>query len=193
MIVQDRGRDFLETVLTELVTDPAFRATLVAGGGFCERHTRQAVTVNRGRVGGATASATLFGSVVRERARRLGRDEATRRARDCPVCAEESKAAATAVARYVEHASVEARWREGVFAAQWCLSHLGNIASAARRRDRTLDRELLAAQSDRLSRLADLLDRLVHHSAHDRRHLLTEEEQRSVDDAARLLAGEALG
>ena len=67
-----RVRRHLAGVLYELVTDVGFRERLVASGGFCPRHTRLAVTVNREDLGGVTAAAILLRSVLAARRRALG-------------------------------------------------------------------------------------------------------------------------
>jgi hypothetical protein len=195
-----RGADFLETALTELVTDPAFRATIVAGGGFCARHVRMAVAIDRERIGGTTAAAVVFASIIRARRaalldwaarRRPGRsgDQATAPAGSCAVCQQESLAVGSAVDRMIGHAAIDHGWRDKVVGSRWCVVHLGILARRVRRMDGALFQDLVSSQAARMADLTEQLERLSHLSAQDRRHLVSAEDQESVSRAVELLSG----
>jgi hypothetical protein len=194
------GRRFLEGVLSEQANDVGFRPRLLAGGGFCARHTIVAGDVDRERTGGALASAILLQAVLRPRVAALaelrrGRwsskrlTEATREAWDCPVCGHERRAVTDAVARSIEHAESDPLWREWVVGGAFCLAHLPDLLDRARQAGAELGDALLAAQ---LGRLADIDARLAayqHHHAHDRRDQLSDDERRAVVEARVVLAG----
>lgn len=194
-----RGRDHLFAVLYELVTDVGFRARLVEAGGFCPRHTRWALSVDRAEIGGVTAAAILLRSVLNARrgalaevGRRRPGDRiarATGEAWSCPVCEQEQIVVDDAAARLVEHASRDAAWRTVLEESAWCLGHVGSIAKAAAHRDAGLRAAFLAAQAARIGALDARLAGLVDHSSHDRLTELTPSEQASADDVVAFLAG----
>ena len=195
-----RVRRHLAGVLYELVTDIGFRERLVAGGGFCPRHTRLAVTVNREDLGGVTAAAILLRSVLAARRRGLaeigtGRRaagriaEATRVAWSCGACEQESLAVRDAVAGLIGHAGRDTLWRDWLLAPPWCLEHVGQLATAASSANGELARAFMDAQLERLTELDGRLEGLVHHSAHDRLTLLTDAEHRSAGEAEAIIAG----
>ncbi len=197
-----RGRDHLHGVLYELVTDVPFRARLVDGGGFCRRHTRLALAVDRAEIGGTTAAAILFRSVLKARREALrsatGRRScdrlarATRESWRCPVCEEEVRAVDDAAGRLVEHASADPAWRDRLLRSTWCLHHVGSLAEASARAGAELATAFIGAQVERLVALDARLEGLVDHSSHDRLGELTADEQDSADLAAAILAGTAL-
>jgi len=195
-----RVRRHLAGVLYELVTDVGFRERLVASGGFCPRHTRLAVTVNREDLGGVTAAAILLRSVLGARRRALaevgsGRRaagriaEATRTAWSCGACEQESIAVGDAVAGLVANAGRDALWRDWLLAPPWCLDHIGQLATAASSANGELALAFLDARLERLSELEGRLEGLVHNSAHDRLALLTDAEHRSAGEAEAIIAG----
>jgi hypothetical protein len=195
-----RVRRHLAGVLYELVTDIGYRERLVASGGFCSRHTRLAVTVNREDLGGATAAAILLRSVLAARRRALadagtgrraaGRiGDATRGAWSCGACEQEGLAVRDAVAGLIGHAGHDASWRQWLLAPPWCLEHIGQLATAANTVAGDVAAAFMKAQLERLSELDGRLDGLVHHSAHDRLTLLTDREHASAGEAESIIAG----
>jgi hypothetical protein len=82
-------------------------------------------------------------------------------------------------------------WAEAVATAPLCLGHL--LALMDRR---TVPSWWPAIESRQLGRLRDLRDRLerfAHASAHDRRHLQTDDQRASVEEVADLLGGGRAG
>lgn len=92
-----------------------------------------------------------------------------------------------ALHRLVERASDPA-WATAMAAIPFCLDDLGALLAI------TGDAAAMAPVTDaQLARLASLerrLDGYAHHSAHDRRHLLTDDERSAVAEAARVLGGD---
>lgn len=194
------ARRFLESVLYEQANDVAFRPRLIAGGGFCARHTQVAADVDRARTGGALATAILLQAVLRPRLAALGEleggrkpskrlTEATREAWDCPVCGHERRAVSDAVERSVEHAAGDPLWRDWVAGGGYCLDHMRLVLERAHVQGPALAEAVLAGQ---LARLRDIDARLAayqHHHAHDRRADLSDDERRAVVEVRVVLAG----
>jgi hypothetical protein len=189
---------FVEGMLDESVNDRGFRAELDAARGFCRRHTREVLLANRRHSGGSLAAAILFAAIARIRKRELdgisserGRSRSqritqARHAPACPVCAQAASAETTAAARLIELAR-EPAWAGAMGAAAFCVDHLMILMS---RGGTSLEwRAVEAAQTARIERLRERLDGFAHHSSQDRRHLMTEEERTSADEAATLLGG----
>jgi hypothetical protein len=188
---------YIAAILSEMVNDRGFRRDLDAARGFCSEHTHAVIVATRRESGGTVAAAILFGAIAAVHARELTRafgdrgrwrqkrvDE-TRRAPSCPVCIESSTAEHHAVARLAERLQ-RPDWADAVAAAPLCLDHLAMLGG-------TVDADAWRPVGERqLARIDDLVARLrsfAHHSSHDRRHLITDEERRSADEAASLLAG----
>ncbi|MFL5754679.1 MAG: DUF6062 family protein [Chloroflexota bacterium] len=193
------GRRYIGALLDEGVNDVPFRRALDRARGFCARHTREILAIGE-QGGGILGPAILFAAVLTLRRRELdaafsarGRSRGrlladARRPADCVVCREELQAEETGAHRLAELADVE-EWRSALMAATFCVEHLLVVASAAR--DGTGWRTVEAAQASALADIDDRLRAFAHHSSHDRRHLLTDDERRSVREAAAVLAGEA--
>jgi poly-gamma-glutamate capsule biosynthesis protein CapA/YwtB (metallophosphatase superfamily) len=92
-----------------------------------------------------------------------------------------------ALARLVERAADPA-WAAVLLEIPFCLDDLGALIAAAG--DEPSFAPIVEHHLDRLEDLRTRLDGYAHHSAQDRRHLLTDEERAAADEAARLLAGE---
>ena len=189
---------WLESVLSESVTDVGFRQGLDNARGFCRRHAREILEADRRRSGSLGAAILLRASLMA----RLGEIEAAHAARGwtrarraeeaarrpaCPGCAREAATTAWVLGAVVRLAA-EAAWSDAVGAAAFCLDHLVQLL-----RERSLSPGWAAAESRQLERLRevrDLLDGFAHASSHDRRHLQTDEQRAAVDAAAALLAGD---
>jgi Family of unknown function (DUF6062) len=192
------ARRFIEAVLSESVNDRGFRRDLDTARGFCREHTHEVLAADRRASGGSVAAAILFGAVAAVRGGELdtaaaqrgrareNRLQAARRAPDCPVCREARVAEGHAIARLVDR-SADDVWADALARAEICLDHLLAFGSAA-----SGVASWRAVEDRQRARIAELRERLrlfVHHSSHDRRHLITDEERRSADEAARLLGG----
>lgn len=198
--VDAAGRQYLRSVLYEQANDVGFRRRLLAGGGFCTRHTVLAEEVDRAESGGALATAILLQAVMRPRLAALGAlkvhrhqpkrlTEALREAWDCVVCEHEQRAAVDATERSLEHASGDVTWHDWVTRGTYCLSHLRGLAVRAPDHGPALASELVEAQVGRLREIDQRLAAFQHHHGHDRRHELTDDERRSVADVRVALAG----
>jgi hypothetical protein len=188
---------YISAILGEMVNDRGFRRDLDAARGFCTRHTHAVTAATRRESGGTVAAAILFGAIASVRARELAsgfgdrgrsrqrRLDETRRAPSCPVCAESATAEQHAVARLAERLD-RPDWADAIAAAPLCLDHLARLAAAA---EADAWRPVGERQLARVDALITQLRSFAHHSSHDRRHLITDEERRSADEAASLLGG----
>jgi hypothetical protein len=78
-------------------------------------------------------------------------------------------------------------WAAATAAAPFCLEHL--LLLVDRRSVPPWWPAIEARQLDRLRALCDRLEGFAHASAHDRRHLQTDDQRASVGDVADLLGG----
>jgi hypothetical protein len=190
-------RNYLESILSESVNDIGFRQGLDAARGFCGAHSRAILDADRARSWTLGASILLRATLVA----RLRDIEAatgtkgwtrTRRTTDalrppaCPACDRVATADGHSVETVVRLAE-DGSWAEAVASAPFCLDHL--LALMDRRPVPAWWPPIEARQVERLRELRDRLERFAHASAHDRRHLQTDDQRASVDEAADLLAG----
>ena len=192
------ARRFIAAILAESVNDRGFRGDLDRARGFCAAHTHDVLAGDRRESGGTVAAAILFGAVANVRGRELD-DAATQRGRtrssrlaaarhapECPACAEASAAEGHAIARLLDR-TTDATWAEALGDAEICLDHLLAVALAGAANPSW--RPVEDRQRARVTELRERLRLFAYHSSHDRRHLVTDEERRSADEAARLLGG----
>ena len=190
-------RATLEAILAERVLDLGFRAGLERDHGFCRRHMAELIEVDRRR-SGILASAILYGAIIerrlqsvraavsaRGRARR-NRLEAAARRPPCQVCDQGSTAIDTAMARLADRCA-DPEWAEAAATAEFCLDDI--IALAVTAGDEPAFAPILVRQIERLEDVRSRLDAYSDHSAQDRRHLMTDDEARAADEAARALGG----
>jgi hypothetical protein len=173
-------KSIMDSVINERVLDIGFRKDLERRFGFCRRHVAQLVPTDRRETGGILGSSILLAAVID---RRLGdlRDnpiEQGRRRRDrlnnarkrppCIACTQGASAAENAEARMSGRAR-DPGWADALARAEFCLD----------------DRQV-----ERFEALRIRLDGFAHHSSHDRRHLMTDEERTAADEATRVLGGQ---
>jgi hypothetical protein len=190
-----QGAAYLESILAESVNDVPFRQALDAGRGFCPTHARAVLEADRRR-SGALGAAILLRATLAVRLRELeavhaagGRSRGRRAAEAarppaCPACARLAASDGWLVDGLVALAE-DAAWASAASAAPFCLEHL--VALLDRRSVPAWWTRVEAAQLDRLRTLRDRLDGFAHASAHDRRHLQTDDQRASVEEAADLL------
>jgi hypothetical protein len=199
-IRHDAARGYLESLLWDNVTDTRVRQRLAAGRGFCRAHVHELLKTERGQAGGTVGTAILLAASLRvrlaeieriptgdSRGSRAGIEQARRQAR-CPVCEAVASSEAIAVSTLVDK-SGEPSWSHALGSADWCVDDLLALWSTAVERGADAWPAIAAAQVARMRALADRLESFVHHSSHDRRHLLTDEERRASDEAAAILGG----
>jgi hypothetical protein len=197
-VVRTRAeRSTLESIIEERVLDVGFREGLEVEHGFCRRHAIELLAVDR-RAAGILGSSILFGAIIERRVRglrhalvskgrgRRQRLEAVRRRPPCPACDQGTIAVGTALARLVERAD-DPDWAPVIAGIPFCLDDLGELLATAG--DAPTFARIARAQLERLDDLQHRLEGFAHHSAHDRRHLLTDEERSAADEAARVLGG----
>jgi hypothetical protein len=191
-------RATLDGIIAERVLDIGFREGLERDHGFCRRHTVALLEADR-RASGILGSSILFGASLGRRVgalraavgargrTRRNRLAAARRRPPCLACDQGASAAEIAVARLVDRADDPA-WAAAIGAIPFCLDDLGELLSAAR--DAPAFAPLAEGQLARLEELERRLEGYAHHSAQDRRHLLTDDERRAADEAAKVLGGD---
>jgi hypothetical protein len=193
---------FLGAVLYESVNDRGFRAEFEDRRGFCRLHARQALSVSRTASGSSLGAAILFGATIAQRAVELeavvaarGRGGARRmldaanRQADCPVCERVATTSGHSVDRLLA-LSDDPAWHEALKVAELCSDDLVRLWRAADARKVAAWAPVAQAQLARVAALARRLGSFAHHSSHDRRHLMTDDERGAADDAARFLGGD---
>ena len=199
---RDRAESaYLEAILAESVNDVPFREALDQGRGFCRPHSRAVLDADRRRAG-SLGAAILLRATLRPRLRELeaihgaGGWSRARRVGDasrppaCPACRRMADSDAAVVEGLLLLAE-EPAWAEAVASAPLCLEHV--VALADRRSQPAWWPAIEERQLERLRLLGERLDRFAHASAHDRRHLQTQDQIASVDEAADVLGGPARG
>lgn len=188
-------RATLDGIIAERVLDLGFRAGLEREHAFCRRHAGELIDADR-RASGVLGASILYGAMLerrlgalRDAVGRRGRSrrsrlEAARRRPPCLVCGQGATAVDTALGRLAERAA-EPAWAAVIGAIPFCLDDLGALIAAAD--GSTAFEPVLAAQLARLDDLHRRLEGYAHHSAQDRRHLLTEAERTAADEARRVL------
>lgn len=207
-------RATLEAIIAERVLDIGFREGLERTHGFCRRHAVGLLETDR-RGSGILGSSILFGATIerrvgalrgacraRGRSRRGALTDARRRP-PCPACEQGAAAVDVAAARLVERATDPA-WAAAIGEIPFCLDDLGELLAAGSAAGAggggsggsggsvasAAFMALAEGQFARLDELARRLDGYAHHSAHDRRHLLTDSERSAAAEAARVLGGD---
>ena len=188
---------YVESILAESVNDVPFRRALDAGRGFCRAHARAVLVADRARAGSLGGAILLRATLVArlrdlEAVHDAGGWTRARRSADaarppaCPACDRVRGADAGVVDGLVRLAE-DPPWAEAVATAPFCLDHL--VALMDRRTVPPWWPAIEGRQLERLRALRDRLERFAHASAHDRRHLQTDDQVASVDEAAELLGG----
>lgn len=187
----------LDAIIAERVLDLGFRAGLERDHGFCRRHAHGVLEADR-RSSGILGSSILFGAIVQRRAaalreaiavsgrRRRGRLASMRTRPPCLPCGQGRQAVDTAASRLVERCADPA-WAAVIAEIPFCLDDLSSFLAAAG--DEAAVAAIAERQLVRLDALQSRLEGFADHSAQDRRHLLTDDERRAADEAAKLLGG----
>jgi hypothetical protein len=188
---------YLESILSESVNDIPFRQAFDEARGFCARHARAVLDADRARAGSLGASILLRATLVARlrdveaattargwsRSRRVAD---ARRPPACPACERVTTADERSVETVVRLAADD-DWAEAAAVAPVCLAHLLALMDV-----RPVPPTWAAVEARQVARLEKLGDRLAayaHASAHDRRHLQTDDQRASVDEAADVLGG----
>ena len=189
----------LDAIIAERVLDVGFREGLERDHGFCRRHSAALLDADR-RASSILGSSILFGAIIERRTaelraalasrgrRRRQRLAVARRRPPCLACDQGVSAVEIALARLVER-SEDPAWTAVMLEIPFCLDDLGALLAAAG--DKTAFGPIAEHHLMRLEGLRVRLDGYVHHSAQDRRHLLTDAERAAADEAARLLSGKS--
>lgn len=191
-------RATLEAILAERVLDVGFREGLEREHAFCRRHAAALLEADR-RGSGMLGSTILFAAIVERRAAALleavskrgrGRRRGLSAARarpPCPACDQGRSAIEVALARLVER-SADLAWAAAMGEIPFCLDDLAALLATAG--DEPAFVPIARRHLARIEELRVRLEGYAHHSAQDRRHLLTDAERAAADEAARLLSGD---
>ena len=191
-------RATLDAIIAERVLDIGFREGLERDHAFCRRHSAALLEADR-RAAGILGSSILFGAMIERRAAALreavesrGRSRrqklaAARRRPPCLACDQGVSGVDVALARLVER-SGDPAWAAVMLEIPFCLDDLVALLEAGG--DQASVAPIAQHHLGRLEDLRRRLDGYAHHSAQDRRHLLTDDERAAADEAARLLAGD---
>ena len=183
----------------ERVLDLGFRAGLERDHGFCRRHATALLAADR-RSSGILGSSILYGATLDRRLTAIREALATRGGRRrrsrltdaarrpaCLACTEGTKAVEVAAGRLTERMTDEA-WATTAAVLPLCLDDLVRFLVASA--EQPAAAPVIEAQLARLDDLRARLEAYAHHSAQDRRHLLTDDERAAADEAARVLGGD---
>ena len=193
-------RGILDAIINERVLDRGFRAGLERTEGFCRRHVAELVATDRRESGGTLGASLLLAAVLDRRTSGLGSLvgcaravrfasglKAARTRPPCIACVQGASSVDTAFARFAERATDPA-WAERLSIAPFCLDDL--LAWWAAAGDTAAFAPIAQAQLARLDGLHRRLEAYAHHSSHDRRHLMTDDERRAADEATQALGGD---
>jgi hypothetical protein len=186
---------YSEGYLYESVNDVRFRGELDAARGMCGEHVRAMLRADRRQSGGKLGPAILLDAMLRIREAELRAATGargpirSRRVRDaarpaaCPVCREVTTVV-DGLLRHLVRLTDDRAWADAVASADICLEHLVAMMGSP---DRPAGWEAIERrQLDRVHGVRKRLIAFADHSAHDRRHLATEDERAAVDEAADL-------
>ena len=194
-------RATMDTIINERVLDLGFRADLERKQGFCRRHVAELITTDRRETGGILGSSLLLSAVIDRRVGDLGavvgakgrslraRLKEARGRPPCVACTQGATAVETALVRFAER-SRDTAWADVLAATRFCLDDL--LALWSRAGSEAAFEPIIRANLARFEDLRRRLEGYAHHSSHDRRHLLTDEERTAADDATRALGGDRL-
>lgn len=192
-------RGILETIIGERVLDRGFRADLERKEGFCRRHVVELVSTDRRETGGILGSSLLLGAILDRRTAGLskvvGSGGRTVRSRvkvargrpPCLACSQGATAVETALIRLAERTDDDA-WAALVADIPFCLDDF--LAMWAIAGGASSFEPIARSHLARFAALRERLEGFAHHSSHDRRHLLTDDERSAADEAARALGGD---
>jgi hypothetical protein len=172
------------------------------GLGFCQIHSVGLARMELLQTSSQLATAVLLDAVLRRRLKAMkkaARSDASGQARwlgehadqRCPVCAGADEAARTTARRLLE-LSADAAWARSLGDAEICLTDLYVVwaaAAGATKEVQTRWSAIVAVQLERLETLETRLAEYAHNSTADRRHLITDEQQRAAAASIRLFGG----
>lgn len=191
---------FTEAYLYESVNDVRFRGELDTARGMCGDHIREMLRADGRRSGGLLGPAILLDAMLRVREEELRAVANARgpirrrrvgdasRPPACPVCRQVTSVVEGMLGHLVR-STEDPRWAEAVGDGEVCLEHLLVMMATPGRPP-----GWAAVERRHLERLAGVRKRLIahaNHSAHDRRHLATQDDRDAVTEAARFLGGGA--
>jgi hypothetical protein len=199
---QDAVYAALRGLAREGATDRGLRAQMDDGLGFCQIHSVGLAKMELLQTSSQLATAVLLDAVLRRRLKAMKKaagGDASGQARwlgehtdqRCPVCAGANEAARTTARRLLE-LSADAAWARSLGAAEICLADLYVVWAAAAGATKEVQARwsaIVAVQLERLEALETRLAEYAHNSTADRRHLITDEQQRAAAASIRLFGG----
>lgn len=192
----------LRGLAREGATDRGLRAQMDDGLGFCQIHSVGLARMELLQTSSQLATAVLLDAVLRRRLKAMkktARSDASGQARwlgehadqHCPVCAGAEEASHSTARRLLELSANEA-WGRSMGAAEICLADLYVVWAAAAGANKDVQARwsaIVAIQLERLEALEAMLAEFAHNSTADRRHLITDEQQRAAAASIRLFGG----
>ncbi len=199
---QEASYAALRGLAREGATDRGLRDQMDRGLGFCQAHSVGLSRMELQQTSSQLATAVLLDAVLRRRLatlKKLAGNDASSQGRElaeladprCPVCARIAELARAAAGRLLD-LSADAAWSTALGSAEICLDDLyvlWALAAAGPKEGRQRWSAIVAAQLRRLEALQKTLADYAHNSTHDRRHLITPEQQEAGAASIRIFGG----
>jgi hypothetical protein len=199
---QDASYAALRGLAREGATDRGLRDQMDRGLGFCQPHSAGLSRMELQQTSSQLATAVLLDAVLRRRLatlKKLAGNDASSQRRGlaeladprCPVCARIAEASRATAIRLLD-LSTDTAWSAALGSAEICLDDLyvlWALAAAAPKEAQQRWSVIVFAQLRRLEALQKTLADYAHNSTHDRRHLITKEQQEAGAASIRFFGG----
>ncbi|MGZ6265330.1 MAG: DUF6062 family protein [Candidatus Limnocylindrales bacterium] len=199
---QEASYAALRGLAREGATDRSLRDQMDKGLGFCQRHSAGLSRMELQQTSSQLATAVLLDAVLRRRLaalEKLAGSDASAQGRRlaeladarCPVCARIAEASGAAARRLLA-LSADTDWRSALSSAEICLDDLyllWTLAAAGSKESQQRWSAVVSGQLRRLGALQKMLADYAHNSTHDRRHLITKEQQEAGAASIRFFGG----
>jgi hypothetical protein len=199
---QEASYAALRGLAREGATDRGLRDQMDEGLGFCQPHSVGLSRMELQQTSSQLATVVLLDAVLRRRLatlKKLAGNDAATQARGlseladprCPVCARIAESSRAAARRLLD-LSADAAWSAALGSAEICLDDLCSLwafAAAGSKESQQRWSIIVSAQLRRLEALQKTLADYAHNSTHDRRHLITPEQQEAGAASIRFFGG----
>jgi hypothetical protein len=199
---QEASYAALRGLAREGATDRGLRDEMDKGLGFCQPHSVGLSRMELLQTSSQLATAVLLDAVLRRRLatlKKLAANDASSQGRGvaeladprCPVCARIAEASRAAARRLLD-LSADTAWSAALGSAEICLDDLyvlWTLAAAGPKEAQQRWSVVVSSQLRRLEALQKTLADYAHNSTHDRRHLITKEQQEAGAVSIRFFGG----
>ena len=199
---QEASYAALRGLAREGATDRGLRDQMDGGLGFCQPHSVGLSRMELQQTSSQLATAVLLDAVLRRRLatlKKLAGNDAGSQSRGlaeladprCPVCARIAESS-LAAAKRLRDLSADPAWSAALGSAEICLDDLYSLwalAAAGPKESRQRWSIIVSAQLRRLEALQKTLADYAHNSTHDRRYLITPEQQEAGAASIRFFGG----